>query len=334
MSTSASRPRILVCKPVPVAGLEALRSTCELEVWPGPQAMTRPELLARVAGVSGIIVVGDRVADDLLDAAGPSLRGIAVFGVGHDNVDLAACARRGIPVGYTPGALSTTTAELAWALLMAAARRIPEAERYVRGGRWTSASFGDLPGVDVSGATLGIVGLGRIGQAMARLSLGFGMTVLYSGRQRVDVAVERALGATHVPLEDLLERSDFVSLHAPATPQTHHLIDAAALARMKPSAILVNTSRGTLVDQEALLAALDAGRLRAAALDVTDPEPLPVDHPLVGRDDVIVIPHIGSNTHATRVRMGRMCAENLLAAFRGEPMPRAVPGAAATVGGS
>ena len=321
MSASASRPRILVCKPVPPAGLDPLRDTCEVDAWPGPQAMSREQLLARAAGAAGILVVGDRVADDLLDAAGPSLRGIAQFGVGYDNVDVAACTRRGIPAGNTPGVLSDTTAEVAWALLMAAARRIPEGDRYVREGRWGSGSFGDLAGVDVSGATLGIVGLGRIGQSMARLSQGFRMTVLYSQRHRADPAVERELGATFVLFEELLERSDFVSVHAPATPETRHLIDAAALARMKPSAILVNSSRGTLVDQDALLAALDAGRLRAAALDVTDPEPLPADHPLVGRDDVIVIPHIGSNTTATRIRMGRMCAENLLAAIRDERMP-------------
>jgi lactate dehydrogenase-like 2-hydroxyacid dehydrogenase len=321
MSASASPPRILVCKPVPPAGLDPLRETCEVDVWPGPQAMSREQLLARAAGAAGILVVGDRVADDLLDAAGPSLRGIAQFGVGYDNVDVAACTRRGIPAGNTPGVLSDTTAEVAWALLMAAARRIPEGDRYVREGRWGSGSFGDLAGVDVSGATLGIVGLGRIGQAMARLSRGFRMTVLYSQRHPADPAIERELGATFVAFEELLERSDFVSVHAPATPETRHLIDAAALARMKPSAILVNASRGILVDQDALLAALDAGRLRAAALDVTDPEPLPASHPLVGRDDVIVIPHIGSNTTATRIRMGRMCAENLLAAIRGERMP-------------
>jgi glyoxylate reductase len=204
---------------------------------------------------------------------------------------------------------------------MAAARRIPEGDRYVREGRWGSGSFGDLAGVDVSGATLGIVGLGRIGQSMARLSQGFRMTVLYSQRHRADPAVERQLGATFVSFEELLERSDFVSVHAPATPETRHLIDAVALARMKRGAILVNSSRGSLVDQVALLAALDDGRLRAAALDVTDPEPLPADHPLVGRDDVIVIPHIGSNTTATRVKMGRMCATNLLAAIHGERMP-------------
>ena len=321
MSASASRPRILVCKPVPPAGLDPLRETCELDVWQGPLAMPRSELLHRVAGASGVLVVGDRVDDALLDAAGPSLRAIAQFGVGFDNIDVAACTRRGIPAGNTPGVLSDTTAEIAWSLLMAAARRITEAERYVRAGRWGKGDMNDLMGVDVSGATLGIVGLGRIGQSMARLSKGFRMTVLYSQRHRADPGVEADLGASFVTFDELLSRSDFVSVHAPLTPDTRHLIDGAALARLKPGAILINTSRGGLVDQEALLAGLDAGRLRAAALDVTDPEPLPADHPLVGRDDVIVIPHIGSNTLATRVRMGRMCSENLLAGIRGDRLP-------------
>lgn len=321
MNDSASRPRILVCKPVPPAGLEPLHDACDLDVWPGPLAMSRPELLARAAGAAGLLVVGDRVDEELLDAAGPSLRAVAQFGVGYDNVDVAACTRRGIPAGNTPGVLSDTTAEIAWALLMAAARRVTEAERYVRAGRWGTGDMNDLMGVDVTGATLGIVGLGRIGQSMARLSQGFRMPVLYAQRHRAHPSVEADLRATYVPLEELLARSDVVSVHAPLMPETRHLIDAAALARMKPTAILVNTSRGGLVDQEALLAALDARRLRAAALDVTDPEPLPADHPLVGRDDVIVIPHIGSNTLATRVRMGRMCAENLLAGIRGERLP-------------
>ena len=321
MNASADRPRILVCKPIPSAGLDPLRETCDVDVWPGPLAMSRPELLVRAAGAAGILVVGDRVDEELLSAAGPGLRGIAQFGVGYDNVDVAACTRRGIPAGNTPGVLSDTTAEVAWSLLMAAARRITEAERYVRAGRWGKGDMNDLMGVDVSGATLGIVGLGRIGQSMARLSQGFRMTVLYTQRHRADPAVEAELQASFVSFEELLARADVVSVHAPLTPETRHLIDAAALARMKPGAILVNSSRGGLVDQEALLAALDNGRLRAAALDVTDPEPLPADHPLVGRDDVVVIPHIGSNTLATRVRMGRMCADNLLAALRGDRMP-------------
>ncbi len=321
---ATDRPRILVCRPVPGEALDRLRTIAEVEVWPGPRPAPRPELLRLVAGRSGLLVVGDRVDEELLDAAGPGLRGIAQFGVGYDNVDVAACTRRGIPAGNTPDVLSGTTAEIAWALMLAAARRITEAERYLRAGRWATGGFGDLMGVDVGGATLGIVGMGRIGQEVARRALGFRMTVLYHQRRRLDPALERELNATFVPFPDLLARSDFVTIHAPATPETRRLMDAQAFAQTKPGAILVNTSRGTLVDQEALLAALDAGRIRAAALDVTDPEPLPADHPLVGRDDVIVIPHIGSATHATRARMTELCVRNLEAALRGERMPTVI----------
>lgn len=315
------RPSVLVTRPVPGDALDRLRETADVEVMPSRQAPPRAELLRLVAGRDGVLVVGDRVDDELLDAAGARLRGIAQFGVGYDNVDVAACTRRGVAVGNTPGVLSGTTAEIAWALILATARRITEAERLVRAGGWGAAGFGALMGVDVGGATLGIVGMGRIGQEVARRALGFRMEVLYHQRRRLDPAIERELNATYVPFEELLGRSDFVSIHAPATPETRHLMDAAAFARMKPGSILINTSRGTLVDQAALLAALDAGRLRAAGLDVTDPEPIPADHPLVGRDDVVVLPHIGSATHATRAKMTEMCVKNLLAALRGERMP-------------
>ena len=312
---------LLITRPVPGDATDRLRAQADVETWPERQAPPRAELLRLVAGRDGILVIGDRVNDELLDAAGPQLRGIAQYGVGYDNVDVAACTRRGVAVGNTPGVLSGTTAEIAWALILATARRVTEAERLVRADRWGSAGFGVLVGVDVGGATLGIVGMGRIGQEVARRALGFRMEVLYHQRRRLDPSIERELNATYVPFEALLERSDFVSVHAPATPETRHLMNAAAFARMKPGAILINTSRGTLVDQEALIAALDAGRLRAAGLDVTDPEPIAADHPLVGRDDIVVLPHIGSATHATRAKMTEMCVKNLLAALHGERMP-------------
>jgi len=320
----SSRPSILVTRPVPGDALDLLRADADVEVRPLRTAPPRDELLRSVAGRAGLLVVGDRVDDALLDAAGPGLRGIAQFGVGYDNVDVAACTRRGVAVGNTPGVLSGTTAEIAWALILATARRVTEAERLVRADGWGAAGFGALMGVDVGGATLGIVGMGRIGQEVARRALGFRMEVLYSQRTRLDPALERELNATYVPFAELLARSDFVSIHAPATPETRHLMDAAAFARMKPGATFINTSRGTLVDQDALLAALDSGRLRAAGLDVTDPEPIPAGHPLVGRDDVTILPHIGSATHATRARMTEMCVKNLRAALRGERMPWAV----------
>jgi lactate dehydrogenase-like 2-hydroxyacid dehydrogenase len=246
--------------------------------------------------------------------------------VGYEHIDVDECRRRGIACGHTPGVLTETNADTAWALLMAAARRITEAERYVRADRWSGGGMEDMLGVDVYGTTIGIIGFGRIGQAVARRAGGFGMRVLYHSRHQVDSRIESALGATWVRFEELLAESDFVCVHVPLSAETRGLIDAEALARMKPTAILVNTARGPIVDTDALLAALESGTIRAAALDVTDPEPLPPDHPLARRDDCLIVPHIGSATHATRRKMSVIAAENLLAGMRGEPVPFPVPG--------
>jgi glyoxylate reductase len=232
--------------------------------------------------------------------------------VGTDNVDLEAAAERGIPVGNTPDVLTDATADLAFALLLALARRIPEGAALVREGRWrTWEPAADL-GADLAGATLGIVGRGRIGEAVARRAAGFGMHVVHSSRR------------SGLPLEELLERADFVSLHTPLTPETRHLVDADALRRMKRSARLVNTSRGGVVDQAALRAALLEGEIAGAALDVTDPEPLPADDPLLEAPNLLVVPHVGSATERTRARMAEMAVENLLAALAGRRMPYGV----------
>jgi glyoxylate reductase len=326
-SGSPDRPSVYVTRALPEAGLESLRSAVEVEVWPGVLPPPRDELLRQVAARDGILLLpSERVDDEFLDAAGPRLRVVSSFSVGYEHFDVAACLRRGVACGHTPGVLTETNADTAWALLMAAARRISEGERYVRAGRWATGGIDDLLGVDVHGATLGIVGFGRIGQAVARRAQGFGMRVIYHSRHRVAPEVEAALGAAWLPFGELLAEADFVSVHVPLSAETQHLIDAAALARMKPSAILVNTSRGAVVDSMALLEALEARRIRAAALDVTDPEPLPAEHALANRDDCLVVPHIGSATIATRSRMAVMAAENLLAGLRGEPLPNPVPG--------
>jgi lactate dehydrogenase-like 2-hydroxyacid dehydrogenase len=229
-----------------------------------------------------------------------------------------------VAVGNTPGVLTETTADLAFALLMAAARRLPEGDRYVRAGKWKTWGPLLLLGPDVHGATIGIVGFGRIGQAVARRAMGFGMSVVYHDVQRADAAVEAAYGATFLPLEELLPRADFVSLHVNLTPETKGLIDTEKLSWMKPTAVLVNTSRGPVVKGADLAEALRAGTIFAAALDVTDPEPIPTDDPLLSLDNCLVVPHIASASRATRSKMAEMAAANLLAGVRGERIPTPV----------
>ena len=322
----ADRPNVFVSRILPEEGLAAIRAACEMDLWDGDLPPPRDELLRRVAGCDGVLtLLTDRVDDEFLDAAGKKLRVVSNYAVGFDNIDVAACARRGIPVGNTPGVLTDTTADLAWALLMAAARRLPEGDRYVRDGNWKTWGPLLLLGPDVHGATIGIVGFGRIGQAVARRAQGFGMQILYHDLQELPPEVGEPLGATFLPLEDLLARSDFVSLHVNLSDVTRHLINAETLSWMKPTAVLVNTSRGPVVDQRALADALQNGVIWAAALDVTDPEPIGMDDPLVGLDNCLIVPHIASASRATRGKMAAMAAANLVAGVRGEPLPTEVP---------
>jgi lactate dehydrogenase-like 2-hydroxyacid dehydrogenase len=322
----AERPRVFVSRIIPDEGLRLLADATEADIWDGDLPPARAELLRRVAGCGGVLtLLTDRVDDEFLDAAGPQLRVVSNYAVGFDNIDVPACTRRGIPVGNTPGVLTDTTADLAWALLMAAARRLPEGDRYVRDGRWKTWGPLLLLGPDVHGSTIGIVGFGRIGQAVARRAAGFGMTVLYHDVNRLPDAVTEPLGASYVPLEELLARSDFVSLHVNLTAETRRLINDRTLALMKPTAVLVNTSRGPVVDQRALADALRGGVIWAAGLDVTDPEPIPMDDPLVGLDNCLIVPHIASASRATRGKMAAMAAANLVAGVRGEPLPTEVP---------
>jgi lactate dehydrogenase-like 2-hydroxyacid dehydrogenase len=319
---TAARPRVFVSRIIPDDGLRPVLEACDARVWEDELPPPRAALLEAVRGCDGILtLLTDRVDDELLDAAGPGLKVVSNYAVGFDNIDVAAVTRRGIPAGNTPGVLTETTADLAFALLMAAARRLPEADRYVRDGKWKTWGPLLLLGPDVHGATIGIVGFGRIGQAMARRARGFGMRVLYQDIHRVDPAVEAELGATFAPLEKLLPQADFVSLHTNLTPETHGMIDAEKLSWMKPNAVLVNTSRGPVIDHPALAAALRSGQIFAAALDVTDPEPIPADDPLVGLDNCLIVPHIASASRATRGKMAEMAAANLLAGVRGERLP-------------
>jgi glyoxylate reductase len=325
-SGEPSRPRVFVARRIPDEGLDLVRSACEVDLWEDELPPPRDELLRRVAGVDGVLtLLTDRVDDEFLDAASPSLRVVSNYAVGFDNIDVAACARRGIPVGNTPGVLTDTTADLAFALLMAAARRLPEGDRYVRAGSWKTWGPLLLLGPDVHGSTIGIVGFGRIGQAVARRAQGFGMEILYHDLAELPASVTEPLGATFLPLEELLPRADFVTLHVNLSPVTRHLINAETLALMKPTAVLVNTSRGPVVDQVALAAALRDGVIWAAALDVTDPEPIPMTDALVGIDNCLIVPHIASASRATRGKMAAMAAANLVAGVRGEPLPTEVP---------
>ncbi|MEA2158585.1 MAG: glyoxylate reductase [Solirubrobacteraceae bacterium] len=304
--------RVFVTRELPGPALERLRAAHEVEVWPERLPPTPQQLRAHAADADALLtLLTDRIDAELIEAA-PRLRAIANYAVGYDNIDLAAAGARGIRVGNTPDVLTDATADLTFALLLAAARKLPQAADAVRGGDWLTWEPGRYLGADVHGATLGIIGMGRIGSAVARRAEGFDMTVIHNGR----------VGG--LPLAELLEQADFVSLHCPLTPQTHHLIDAAALTRMRSSAILINTSRGPVVDQTALRQVLIDGTIAGAALDVTDPEPLPNDDPLFDAPNLIVVPHIGSDTGTARERMAEIAVENLLAALAGQPMPHPV----------
>ena len=322
---NGARPRVFVSRQIPTDGLNSIRAAADAAIWPDELPPPRAELLGAVAGCDGILtLLTDRVDDELLDAAGPQLRVVSNYAVGFDNVDVAACTRRGIPVGNTPGVLTETTADLAFALLMAAARRVAEGDRYVRAGRWKTWGPLLLLGPDIHGATLGIVGFGRIGQAVARRAQGFGMTILFHDVAELPAEVTAPLGARFVELDELFARSDFVSLHVNLTSETRHLVNGDRLRRMRPTAVLVNTSRGPVVDQVALHAALRDGIIGAAALDVTDPEPIAPDDALLTLDNCLVVPHIASASRQTRGKMAEMAAANLLAGVAGERLPNVV----------
>ena len=304
--------RILVTRRLPGGAVARLAAEHEVDLWERDEPMGREELLRRVASAEGLLcTLVDRVDAELLGRA-PSLRAIANYAVGVDNVDLEAARQRAIPVGNTPGVLTETTADLAFALILACARGLLPAATDVRAGRWTTWSPEGWLGRDVHGATLGIVGAGAIGMAVARRGEGFGMTVLLSGRRAGDGLVT---------LEELLARSDFVSLHLPLSERTRGLIGEPELRAMRPGAVLVNTARGPIVAPVALRRALAEGWIAAAGLDVTDPEPIAADDPLLEAPNLLVLPHIGSATHATRSAMADLAADNLLAALAGTAMP-------------
>lgn len=316
--------KVYVTRPIAEEALAALRGEVEVELWPEPEAPPPHDVIVEQAGrADGLLcLLTDRI-DAAVLSAGEQLRVISNCAVGYDNVDVAAATARGILVCNTPGVLTETTADLAWALLMSAARRTVEGDGYLRAGKWQSWSPQLLLGQDVYGATLGIVGLGRIGEAVARRGKGFGMRLLYTDVARKP-EVERELDLEYVDLETLLRTADFVSLHTPLNDDTLHLIGAEEFALMKPTAILVNTARGPIVDQGALAEALREREIFAAGLDVFEAEPIPLDDPLLALENVVLLPHIGSASVATRTRMAKMAVENLLAGLHGQPPPHPV----------
>jgi lactate dehydrogenase-like 2-hydroxyacid dehydrogenase len=317
---SDPRPFVIVTQALPEGWLASLAQRCDLLVGLPEASGLAPKLRARLADAEGLFtLLTVRVDDDLL-AQAPRLRVVSNMAVGVDNIDVAACTRRGIPVGHTPGVLTESTADLTLALLLAAARRLLEASADARAGRWTTWSPTGWLGADLEGATLGIVGMGKIGYAVAVRARGFGLRLIYASRSAHPEA-ERALGAARLPFEALLRESDFVSLHVPLNAETRGLINEAALRAMKPTAILVNAARGPVVDTAALHRALSEGRIAGAALDVTDPEPLPPDHPLYRLPNCLIAPHIGSATRGARRRMAELACQNLLAGLEGQRLP-------------
>jgi glyoxylate reductase len=306
---------VLADEPLPDELAAMLAADCDVHVWPSDDAALAP-LLERA---DALFTYGHMPTDGALMDHMPRLKIISNFGVGVDHIDLEAARQRGIPVGNTPGVLDGATADLTFALLLAAARNIVVGDRYARSAAFTHYDPRILMGREVHDATLGIVGMGKIGRQVARRASGFDMSVLYYNRRR-DPQAEAELGVTYATLSELLGRADFVTLNVPLTSETRGLIGRDELAQMKPNAILVNAARGGVVDHTALLLALEQGQIAGAALDVTEPEPLPRDHPLLRMDNVIISPHLGSATMETRQRMAELSVANLLAGLRGDPL--------------
>ncbi|MCL4530160.1 MAG: D-glycerate dehydrogenase [Chloroflexi bacterium] len=314
-----TKPKVFVTRLIPEKGLDLVREFCDADIWPGEMPPARGELLSRIRDVDGVLtLLTENVDAGFMDAA-PHLKVISNMAVGVDNVDVIEATRRKIPVGNTPGVLTDATADMAFALLLSAARRVVEGEKYVRSGKWKTWEPKLLLGADFIGATLGIIGFGRIGQAVAKRAQGFDLRVIYYDR-----TAEPAFGAMPVDMDTLLCESDFVSVHVPLKPETRHLVNAEFLSKMKPNAILVNAARGGVLDQAALYDALKARKIFAAALDVTDPEPLPANHPLLELDNCLIVPHLGSASKHTRDMMAFLAAQNLIAGLKDERLPNCV----------
>jgi glyoxylate reductase len=317
------KPKVYVTRLLPKPAMDRIHSFCEAEVWEGELPPPRDTLLEKVRDVEGLVsLLTDKVDAELMNRA-PNLKVVSNYAVGFDNIDVAEATNRGIIVGNTPGVLTDTTADFAFTLMMAAARRVAEADRTVRAGKWKTWGPMLLLGQDIHGATLGILGLGRIGQAVARRAKGFDMKLLYHDVVRQKQS-EEELGIQFVEFDRLLAESDFITIHINLTAENYHLMGAKQFDKMKKTSILVNTARGPIVDNMALYEALRDWKIAYAALDVTEPEPLPAEHPLLTLDNVIVVPHIASASVATRTKMALMAADNLIAGLKGETPPNPV----------
>ena len=317
------KTRVYVTRLLPKEAMDRVNSYCDAKVWDGDLPPPRNVLLKEVKSIEGLLsLLTDRIDAELMSQAS-GLRVISNYAVGFDNIDVAEATRRNIIVGNTPGVLTDTTADFAFTLMLSAARRVVEGDKFVRAGKWKTWGPMLLLGQDIHDATLGIMGLGRIGVAVAKRAKGFGMKLLYHDVVR-NTQAEKELGIQFVDMNALLEQSDFITLHTNLTPETHHLIGRDQFRKMKKTAILVNTSRGPIVDCHALYEALRDGTIAYAALDVTEPEPIPADHPLLTLDNVIVVPHIASASVATRTKMALMAADNLIAGLKGEMPPNPV----------
>jgi len=315
------RHKIFVTRAIHPDALALLKAEYEVEVWPESSPPPKSVLLEKASACEALLtMLTDPIDAHVLHAGAKRLKVITQLAVGFDNIDTVTATEMGIPVGHTPGVLTETTADFAWALLMAAARRVGEAEREVRAGTWEPWGPDVLTGLDIYGKTLGIIGLGRIGKAVARRARGFNMTVLYYNDDR-DAEAEAELDVDYVSLERLLTQSDFISLHLYYSPAVHHMLNKAAFEQMKPTAIVINTARGAVIDPEALTWALSNHKIAAAGIDVFDPEPIPAGHPILKLENVVITPHIASAGKETRRRMALMCAENILAGLKGLTIP-------------
>jgi glyoxylate reductase len=313
--------KIFITRLIPDLGLTRVRESFpSLDIWSDELPPSREMLIEQARGADGLLcLLTDKIDGEVMDAIGSQLKVISSMSVGVDHIDVAAATARGIPVGNTPGVLTDATADQAFALMLSAARRIVEGERFLKAGKWVTWHPSMLLGMDFAGATLGIVGFGRIGQAIAKRAQGFDMHVVYHSPN-----AKSAYGAQPVDLDRLLRESDFVSINVPLTAQTKYLVNAEFLSKMKPNAVLVNTARGGVLDQNALYNALKSNKIFAAALDVTDPEPLPLDCPLLELENCIIVPHLGSASKKTRDMMSLLAAQNLVAGLKGERLPNCV----------